>query len=121
MSSAVTSQLQWGAGAPHVWRSLQIEDGLQTAKHKSVLECQWLCSVVLGTVALLIHTFTNQLHCAGEQLEEKLLCWCFCNSYRLKASVYGLNTKPQARKNSCSQVTICSKCDAEFAVLVLSS
>lgn len=90
-----------------------------SVKHKSVLE--WLCSVFLGTVALLIHTFKNQLHCAGEQLEEKLLCWCFCNSYRLKASVYGLSTKPQARKNSCSQVTICSKCDAESAVLVLSS
>lgn len=119
VSRVVASQLQWGgvwAGAPRVWKSLQIEDCLQTVKHKRVLEWHWLCGVVLGTVALLIRTITNYIVQGSN-----LLCWCFCDSYRLKASVYGLSTKPQARKSSCSQVTICSKCDAESAVLVLCS
>lgn len=96
VSRVVASQLQWGgvwAGAPRVWKSLQIEDCLQTVKHKSVLEWHWLCGVVLGTVALLIRTFTNYIVQGSN-----LLCWCFCDSYRLKASVYGLSTKPQARK-----------------------
>lgn len=62
VSPAVMSQLQWGgvwAAAPHVWKSLQIEERLQTVRHQSVLEWHWLHYVVFGAVALLICTFIN--------------------------------------------------------------
>jgi len=72
-----------------------MEECLQTAMHQGVLERHWLCSVLLGAVALLICTFANQSHVVqGSNLKKSCGVSVSTTAVGLRHGSVGLSIKP---------------------------